>query len=98
HCQLSTFPTRRSSDLIEVNASPILAAETLRRNLWNVAYGALVTSATLTALGTFDRYRMRAGLPKTAVTAVVPSPFMHADAGVLRSEEHTSELQSRENL
>ena len=69
---------------IEVNASPILAAETLRRNLWNVAYGALVTSATLTALGTFDRYRMRAGLPKAAVTAVVPSPFHHADAGVLR--------------
>ncbi|WP_339731335.1 ATP-dependent DNA helicase DinG [uncultured Pseudomonas sp.] len=69
---------------IEVNASPILAAETLRRNLWNVAYGALVTSATLTALGTFDRYRMRAGLPKVAVTTVVPSPFHHADAGVLR--------------
>ena len=69
---------------IEVNASPILAAETLRRNLWNVAYGALVTSATLTALGTFDRYRMRAGLPRAAVTAVVPSPFHHQDAGVLR--------------
>ena len=70
---------------IEVNASPILAAETLRRNLWNVAYGALVTSATLTALGTFDRFRMRSGLPKAAVTAVVPSPFHHADAGVLES-------------
>ncbi|RMS23056.1 ATP-dependent helicase, DinG family, partial [Pseudomonas coronafaciens pv. garcae] len=69
---------------IEVNASPILAAEMLRRNLWNIAYGALVTSATLTALGKFDRYRMRAGLPKCAVTAVVPSPFHHADAGVLR--------------
>ena len=69
---------------IEVNASPILAAETLRRSLWNVAYGCLVTSATLTALGTFDRFRMRAGLPKKAVTAVVPSPFHHADAGVLR--------------
>ncbi|WP_342244242.1 ATP-dependent DNA helicase DinG [Pseudomonas sp. OTU5201] len=69
---------------IEVNASPILAAETLRRNLWNVAYGALVTSATLTALGKFDRFRMRAGLPKVAVTAVVPSPFHHADAGLLR--------------
>ena len=69
---------------IEVNASPILAAETLRRNLWNVAYGALATSATLTALGTFDRYRMRAGLPRSAATAVVPSPFHHADAGVLR--------------
>ena len=69
---------------IEVNASPILAAETLRRNLWNVAYGAVVTSATLTALGTFDRYRMRAGLTKGAVTTVAPSPFQHADAGVLR--------------
>ncbi|HSX72231.1 MAG TPA: DEAD/DEAH box helicase, partial [Pseudomonas sp.] len=69
---------------IEVNASPILAAETLRRNLWNVAYGALVTSATLTALGTFDRFRMRSGLPRAAVTAVVPSPFHHADAGLLR--------------
>lgn len=69
---------------IEVNASPILAAETLRRSLWNVAHGCLVTSATLTALGSFDRFRMRAGLPKGAVTAVVPSPFMHADAGVLK--------------
>ncbi|WP_312928954.1 ATP-dependent DNA helicase DinG [Stutzerimonas nitrititolerans] len=69
---------------IEVNASPILAAETLRRNLWNVAYGALATSATLTALNSFDRYRMRAGLPRSAVTAVVPSPFHHADAGMLR--------------
>ncbi|UVE18856.1 ATP-dependent DNA helicase DinG [Pseudomonas sp. LS44] len=69
---------------IEVNASPILAAETLRRSLWNVAYGAVVTSATLTALGTFDRFRMRAGLPKAAVTVIAPSPFQHADAGVLR--------------
>ena len=69
---------------IEVNASPILAAETLRRNLWNVAYGAVLTSATLTALGTFERLRMRAGLPRVAVTAIAPSPFLHADAGVLR--------------
>ncbi|MBD7978176.1 MULTISPECIES: ATP-dependent DNA helicase DinG [Pseudomonas] len=68
---------------IEVNASPILAAETLRRNLWNVAHGALITSATLTALNSFERFRMRAGLPRVAVTAVVPSPFAHADAGIL---------------
>ena len=69
---------------IEVNASPILAAETLRRHLWSAAHGALVTSATLTALGSFERFRMRAGLPKAAVTAVVPSPFRHAEAGLLR--------------
>lgn len=68
---------------IEVNASPILAAETLRSHLWNVAHGALVTSATLTALGSFNRFNMRAGLPKSATTAVVPSPFQHAEAGLL---------------
>lgn len=68
---------------IEVSASPILAAETLRRHLWNAAFGALVTSATLTALGSFDRFRMRAGLPSQANAAVVPSPFQHADAGLL---------------
>ena len=69
---------------IEVNASPILAAETLRRHLWNVAHGALITSATLTALGSFDRFNMRAGLPFESKKAVVPSPFKYAEAGVLR--------------
>lgn len=87
---------------IEVNASPILAAETLRRHLWNAAFGALVTSATLTALGSFDRFRMRSGLPKAAATAVVPSPFRYAEAGVLRvpdlkadprkADEHTAAI------
>ena len=68
---------------IEVNSSPILAAETLRRHLWHAAHGVLLTSATLTALGRFDRFSMRAGLPASAQTAVVPSPFNHAEAGVL---------------
>jgi ATP-dependent DNA helicase DinG len=69
---------------IEVNASPILAAQTLNRNLWQVACAALVTSATLTALGSFERFRMRAGLPKSALATVVPSPFRHAEAGLLQ--------------
>jgi len=68
---------------IEVNSSPILAAETLRRHLWYAAHGVLLTSATLTALGRFDRFGMRAGLPAVAQTAVVPSPFNYAEAGVL---------------
>ncbi|MCJ8170114.1 ATP-dependent DNA helicase DinG [Atopomonas sediminilitoris] len=69
---------------IEVHASPILAAETLRQHLWLRAHGALVTSATLTALGRFDRFSQRAGLPRSSTTSVVPSPFQHAEAGVLR--------------
>ncbi|MBU2884646.1 ATP-dependent DNA helicase DinG [Gilvimarinus agarilyticus] len=60
---------------IEVCSSPILAARTLEFSLWNRAYGAVVTSATLTALGKFDRFKMRAGTPDNSRYAVVPSPF-----------------------
>lgn len=87
---------------IEVNASPILAAETLRRCLWNTAHGALLTSATLTALGKFDRIKMQAGLPDSTVTCVVPSPFQYEEVGLLRvpkaladprdAKEHTDDI------
>lgn len=69
---------------IEVHVSPILAADTLRQYLWNPAFAALATSATLTALGKFDRFSHRAGLPRSAVCTLAPSPFKHAEAGLLR--------------
>ncbi len=69
---------------LEVACSPILAARTLRQSLWNSCYGAVVTSATLTALGRFDRLQMRAGIPDNANCVVVPSPFYHHDAATLR--------------
>nr|WP_163836429.1 ATP-dependent DNA helicase DinG [Spartinivicinus ruber] len=68
---------------VEIASSPILAAETLRQSLWNRAYAVVVTSATLTALGKFDRFRMRSGIPKNSTTLVVPSPFNYAVAGQL---------------
>ncbi len=43
----------------ELNCSPILAACSLANSLWSRCAGALVTSATLTALGKFDSYKMR---------------------------------------
>ncbi len=67
----------------EVSSSPILAANTLSHYLWNRCYGAVVTSATLTALGGFDRFKMRAGTPGQTNYAVVPSPFNFAEAGEL---------------
>jgi len=68
---------------IELNCSPILAAGTLAGHLWSRCAGAVVTSATLTALGRFERFMMQSGVPKEAHFAVVPSPFDHASAGVL---------------
>ncbi|WP_250459864.1 ATP-dependent DNA helicase DinG [Microbulbifer litoralis] len=59
----------------EVCSSPILAGKTLEYGLWQRCYGAVLTSATLTALGKFDRLKMRAGTPDNASYQVVPSPF-----------------------
>ncbi|MFO7703689.1 MAG: helicase C-terminal domain-containing protein, partial [Halopseudomonas sp.] len=60
----------------------------LRQFLWYTAFACLVTSATLTALGRFDRFSMRAGLPKGAVCTLAPSPFQYAEKGVLRIPNH----------
>lgn len=68
---------------LELNCSPILAAGALANSLWSRCAGAVVTSATLTALGKFDRFRMRSGLPEDTHWALVPSPFKHGEAGVL---------------
>src|SRR5690606_29675712 len=73
---------------LEVHVSPILAADTLRQYLWHSAFAALVTSATITALGRFDRFSHRAGLPKNAVCTLAPSPFRYAESGVLRIPAH----------
>lgn len=59
----------------EVCSSPILAAHTLKHSLWDHCYGAVVTSATLSALGRFDRFIMRAGTSVTHHYNVMPSPF-----------------------
>lgn len=65
---------------IEVCSSPILASKTLEFSLWEKCCGAVVTSATLTALGNFQRFQMRAGTPIDANYKVVPSPFNFAGA------------------
>ncbi len=64
----------------EVCSSPILAADTLRYSLWNECYAAVVTSATLTALGRFDRFCMRAGTSDEHFYNVMPSPFDFSNA------------------
>ncbi len=67
----------------ELCCSPILAAEQLRKSLWNRCYAAVVTSATLTALGSFSRYGMQSGLPERSVYKQVPSPFDYQNAASL---------------
>lgn len=81
--------------------SPILADGILDECLWSRAAGVVVTSATITALGSFERFRQRAGVPADARYKVVASPFdyqravlsvpdMRADPGDVQG--HTAEL------
>jgi ATP-dependent DNA helicase DinG len=60
---------------VECQASPILPGELLKDAIWDRAAGAVVTSATLAALGTFDRFRERSGIPNSARWKQVASPF-----------------------
>lgn len=64
---------------ITLFSSPVLADNLLYSRLWSRVYGAVLTSATLTALGRFDRLRSRAGLPEASRYLVVPSSFRYAD-------------------
>ncbi|QSP93725.1 ATP-dependent DNA helicase DinG [Marinobacter salinisoli] len=64
---------------ITLFSSPVLADNLLYTRLWSRAYGAVLTSATLTALGRFDRLKIRAGLPEDSRFLNVPSSFRYAD-------------------
>ena len=68
-----------TGDDITLYSSPVLADSLLYSRLWTRAFGAVLTSATLTALGRFDRLRQRAGLPEESQYIVVPSAFRYAE-------------------
>lgn len=64
----------------ELRCSPVLAADILQDCLWSRAAGVIVTSATMTALNSFDRFKLHSGAPPDANYKVVVSPFNYANA------------------
>ncbi len=67
-----------------IHASPVYAGHYLRRLLWEKAAGVILTSATLTTLGTFDDFLARTGLNSYDVPCVdLPSPFDYAVQGLI---------------
>ena len=89
---------------IECYASPIYASDILSEHVWDRVSGAVMTSATLTALGSFEHLMQQTGLPEDTKLARVESPF-DASRGRfvvpdMRSNpsnpsEHTDELIER---
>ncbi|MDR5899847.1 ATP-dependent DNA helicase DinG [Halomonas vilamensis] len=80
---------------VEFSASPVSAAHTLAKHLWGRCHGAVVTSATLTALGRFDRLQERAGLAGRYRYQALPSPFDYANA-VLSVPQAATDPSNRE--
>jgi len=89
-------------DDMECRSSPVSAADTLREHLWQACYGAVLTSATLTALGTFSRVSNDLGLPDGTTYERLASPFDFYSCGELyvpamrtdpkNPDEHTEEV------
>jgi len=64
----------------DLRCSPILAADILQEYLWSRAAGVIVTSATMTALNSFERFILHSGAPREANYKIVASPFDYTKA------------------
>ncbi len=64
----------------ELRSSPVLAADILQHHLWQRAAGVIVTSATITALNSFDRFILHSGSPAAGNYKQVTSPFDYSGA------------------
>ena len=86
----------------EMHSAPVSAREHLHQLLWDQCYGAVLTSATLTALGSFETLFTQLGLPVDTPALRLASPFdytskarlevpvMSSDPG--KADEHTDEV------
>mgnify|MGYP001204954206 FL=1 len=68
---------------IAINASPIQATDILREQLWGCCYGAVITSATLRSLGTFNTLKRETGIPDSAQFLSVAGAFDYANVANL---------------
>jgi ATP-dependent DNA helicase DinG len=69
----------RNSYDVEMVSAPIEPGHILQDVLWQRCYGAVCTSATITALGRFDRFIERVGLNEGVPTLVIASPFNYPE-------------------
>ncbi|MFW5426829.1 MAG: helicase C-terminal domain-containing protein, partial [Methylophagaceae bacterium] len=80
------------TNTLVVNAGPMTAAYFLESSLWNRAYGAVLTSATLRGLGLFQRFRSDCGLKRFNEShfLAVESPFNYQQQATLSLPEMKS--------
>lgn len=99
------FRDQESQSDIYLYGSPLSAGGLLHEALWKNSFAAILTSATLTALGKFDRLAQKTGLPNGSVYHRVQSPFDFPNVATLRipkmlaapneQERHTLEISDK---
>lgn len=87
---------------LELHSTPVSAHSHLKDLLWSQCFGAVLTSATLTALGRFDTLFTQLGIPLDTPATRLASPFNYAENAQLvipnlksdpgRADEHTEEI------
>ena len=82
---------------ISLYSSPVLAAENLQEYLWVKCAGAVLTSATLSALGNFEMLNLKAGLPPHSTYLRIPSPFDFKNAAVFSVPKLNCEPSDSDN-
>ena len=73
----------RTNQDTELVSAPIEPGRLLEDHLWSRCFAAVATSATLTAVGRFDRFLERAGIDDVEGRRI-PSPFDFPNVAVLR--------------
>ena len=74
HYRFARWINRTEFD-VEMVSAPIEPGHILKEVLWERAYGVICTSATLSAMGRFDRFFERTGLDADVLRTRIPSPF-----------------------
>jgi ATP-dependent DNA helicase DinG len=72
---------------IELASSPILANKLLQQNLWQRCFAAVITSATLMAVGRFDQLLMHTGLSQESTMLALASPFDFSASSITVPED-----------
>lgn len=80
---LARWIHRETSGDMRVCAAPVSSADTLRENLWQRCHAAVLTSATLRSLGSFERLKLDTGIPFDSPTFAMPGAFNYPEKGLL---------------
>ncbi|GHD24346.1 ATP-dependent DNA helicase DinG [Halioglobus japonicus] len=75
-----TMVTSGGQYAFDLRCSPVLASDILSDNLWSRASGVVITSATITALNSFERFILHSGAPREGRYKQVMSPFDYGNA------------------